>query len=157
MALVGAARGVKAAMVSALWRFYGVDRGEILGDGIDIGELNKQELRRHLGLVLQDVFLFSGDITANISLGDRGISEARVIEAASRAHIAPFIDRLPGRHQAGAEERGLAVAVGADDGDDLPRRHLERDAGERLRVAVEHVERAHLEQRRAHTSVSSPR
>ena len=112
VALVGATGGGKTSIVSALCRFYDVDRGAILVDGIDVREWNKQELRRHLGLVLQDVFLFSGDIAANISLGDRGIREARVIEAATRAHIAPFIDKLPGRYRAEVQERGSTLSQG---------------------------------------------
>ena len=112
VALVGATGGGKTSIVSALCRFYDVDRGAILVDGIDVREWNKQELRRHLGLVLQDVFLFSGDIAANIGLGDRGIREARVIEAATRAHIAPFIDKLPGRYRAEVQERGSTLSQG---------------------------------------------
>jgi ATP-binding cassette subfamily B multidrug efflux pump len=112
VALVGATGGGKTSIVSALCRFYDVDRGAILVDGIDVREWNKQELRRHLGLVLQDVFLFSGDIAANISLGDRGISDARVIEAATRAHIAPFIDQLPGLYRAEVQERGSTLSQG---------------------------------------------
>ncbi len=112
VALVGATGGGKTSIISALCRFYDVERGAILVDGIDVREWNKQELRRHLGLVLQDVFLFSGDIAANISLGDRGISEARVVEAAKRAHIAPFIEKLPGRYQAEVQERGSTLSQG---------------------------------------------
>ena len=67
----------------------------VLVDGVDVREWNKQELRRHLGLVLQDVFLFSGDIANNITLGDRRIGEAQMLEAARRAQIAPFIETLP--------------------------------------------------------------
>ena len=75
VALVGATGGGKTSIISALCRFYDVDSGQILVDGIDVREWNKQELRRHLGLVLQDVFLFSGDIATNITLGDPRISE----------------------------------------------------------------------------------
>ena len=97
IALVGATGGGKTSIISALCRFYDVERGAVLVDGIDVREWNKQELRRHLGLVLQDVFLFSGDIATNITLGDPRIGENRLIEAARRAHIAPFIERLPDR------------------------------------------------------------
>ncbi len=112
VALVGATGGGKTSIIAALCRFYDVERGAILVDGIDIREWNKQELRRHLGLVLQDVFLFSGDIANNITLGDRRIDEKRMLEAARRAHIAPFIEKLPDRYQAEVQERGSTLSQG---------------------------------------------
>jgi len=112
VALVGATGGGKTSIIAALCRFYDVERGAILVDGVDIREWNKQELRRHLGLVLQDVFLFSGDIANNITLGDRRIDEKRMLEAARRAHIAPFIEKLPDRYQAEVQERGSTLSQG---------------------------------------------
>jgi ATP-binding cassette, subfamily B, multidrug efflux pump len=112
VALVGATGGGKTSIIAALCRFYDVERGAILIDGVDIREWNKQELRRHLGLVLQDVFLFSGDIANNITLGDRRIDEKRMLEAARRAHIAPFIEKLPDRYQAEVQERGSTLSQG---------------------------------------------
>jgi ATP-binding cassette subfamily B protein len=112
IALVGATGGGKTSIISALCRFYDVERGAILVDGIDIREWNKQELRRHLGLVLQDVFLFSGDIATNITLGDTRIGEAQMREAARRAHIAPFIEQLPRRYHEEVQERGSTLSQG---------------------------------------------
>ncbi|MET0691631.1 MAG: ABC transporter ATP-binding protein [Candidatus Binatia bacterium] len=112
VALVGATGGGKTSIISALCRFYDVERGAILVDGIDIREWNKQELRRHLGLVLQDVFLFSGDIATNITLGDTRIGEAPMREAARRAHIAPFIEQLPRRYHEEVQERGSTLSQG---------------------------------------------
>jgi ATP-binding cassette subfamily B protein len=112
VALVGATGGGKTSIISALCRFYDVERGSILVDGIDVREWDKQELRRHMGLVLQDVFLFSGNIADNITLGDRRISEERLLEAARRAHIAPFIEKLPQRYQEEVQERGSTLSQG---------------------------------------------
>ncbi|MGH7775530.1 MAG: ABC transporter ATP-binding protein [Candidatus Binatia bacterium] len=112
IALVGATGAGKTSIISALCRFYEIERGQILMDGVDIRERNKQELRRHLGLVLQDAFLFSGDIATNITLGDQRISEDSMIEAARRVHIAPFIEKLPMRYRQGVQERGATLSQG---------------------------------------------
>jgi len=112
IALVGATGGGKTSIISALCRFYEVERGAIRVDGIDIRQWNKQELRRHLGLVLQDVFLFSGDIATNITLGDPRISEAQMLDAARRAQIAPFIEKLPNRYREEVQERGSTLSQG---------------------------------------------
>jgi ATP-binding cassette subfamily B multidrug efflux pump len=112
VALVGATGGGKTSIISALCRFYDIERGAILIDGVDIREWDKQALRRQLGLVLQDVFLFSGDIAENITLGDARVSEASMLEAARRAQIAPFIGRLPGRYQEEVQERGSTLSQG---------------------------------------------
>ena len=112
VALVGATGGGKTSIISALCRFYEVTRGAILVDGIDIRDWDKQELRRHLGLVLQDVFLFSGDMAGNITLGDARISEQQMIEAAQRVHIAPFIEKLPNRYREEVQERGSTLSQG---------------------------------------------
>ncbi|MEK6662176.1 MAG: ATP-binding cassette domain-containing protein, partial [candidate division NC10 bacterium] len=112
VALVGATGAGKTSIISALCRFYDVERGSICIDGIDVREWDKRSLRRHLGLVLQDVFLFSGDIARNISLGDPTITQERVAEAARRVHAQGFIDRLPGGLQAVVQERGSTLSQG---------------------------------------------
>jgi ATP-binding cassette, subfamily B, multidrug efflux pump len=112
IALVGATGGGKTSIISALCRFYDVERGSILVDGVDVREWDKQELRRQLGLVLQDVFLFSGDMAANITLGDRRISEAELRDAAQRAQIAPFIEKLPNGYHEVVQERGSTLSQG---------------------------------------------
>ena len=112
IALVGATGGGKTSIISALCRFYDVDRGTILVDGIDVREWNKQALRQHLGLVLQDVFLFSGDIATNITLGDSRVGREQLLEAARRVHIAPFIEKLPQKYQEEVQERGSTLSQG---------------------------------------------
>ena len=112
IALVGATGGGKTSIISALCRFYDIERGAILIDGVEIREWDKQALRRQLGLVLQDVFLFSGDIAGNITLGDDRIGEASMLEAARRAQIAPFIERLPDGYQDEVQERGSTLSQG---------------------------------------------
>lgn len=112
IALVGATGGGKTSIISALCRFYDVERGAIRVDGIDVREWDKQELRRHLGLVLQDVFLFSGDIADNISLGDARIAEDQIVTAAARAQITPFIEKLPNQFKEEVQERGSTLSQG---------------------------------------------
>jgi ATP-binding cassette, subfamily B, multidrug efflux pump len=112
VALVGATGGGKTSIISALCRFYDIERGAVLVDRIDVREWDKQALRRHLGLVLQDVFLFSGDIAANITLGDPRIDQQKMLEAAQRAHIAPFIERLPNQYGEEVQERGSTLSQG---------------------------------------------
>lgn len=112
IALVGATGGGKTSIISALCRFYEIERGSILVDGVDIREWNKQDLRQRLGLVPQDVFLFSGNIAGNITLGDPRISEERMTEAARRVRIAPFIEGLPAGYREEVQERGATLSQG---------------------------------------------
>lgn len=112
VALVGTTGAGKTSIISVLGRFYEIERGRILVDGIDIRDWNKQKLRRNLGLVLQDGFLFSGDIATNITLGDSRISRKRVMEAARRVHMASYIERLPRGYEEEVQERGATLSQG---------------------------------------------
>ncbi len=112
VALVGATGHGKTSIVSALCRFYDVERGRILVDGLDVREWDKSALRRHLGLVLQDVFLFSGTIGENIGLGSPRIAPEQIQAAARRVHANRFIERLPGGYQEEVQERGSTLSQG---------------------------------------------
>jgi ATP-binding cassette subfamily B protein len=112
IALAGPTGHGKTSMISALCRFYDVERGKILVDGVDIREWDKIALRRHIGLVLQDVYLFSGTIGENISLGSPWITPEQIEEAARRVHASRFIERSPHRYQEEVQERGSTLSQG---------------------------------------------
>jgi ATP-binding cassette subfamily B protein len=112
VALVGATGAGKSTIINLLSRFYDVQKGEILIDNIDIRDYNLQGLRRSVGIVLQDVFLFSGSIAENIRLGSELISDQQVRWAAETAHASRFIDRLEGAYRAKVGERGATLSVG---------------------------------------------
>ena len=93
-------------------RFYEVNRGRIVVDGVDVREQNLQSLRRTFSLVLQDVHLFSGSIADNIRLGEAGITDAAVRQAATAVHADRFISRLAGGYDHRVAERGATLSVG---------------------------------------------
>lgn len=111
-ALVGATGSGKSTIINLLFRFYDVQRGSILVDGIDIREYDLQSLRSQMGLVLQDVFLFSGNIADNIGLGRRGVAMDDIVHAARIAQIDRFIERMPGGYEGAVRERGSTFSAG---------------------------------------------
>jgi len=112
IAVVGATGSGKTSLIKLLSRFYDVSRGHIRVDGIDVREWDLAQLRRHIGVVLQDVFLFSGDVASNISLGRPEITPAVMEEAARRLNAWPFIRALPGGLQERIRERGTNLSTG---------------------------------------------
>jgi len=112
IALVGHTGGGKTSIISLLLRFYDFQRGEILLDGVNINDLDLSFLRSQIGLVLQDTFLFSGDIKSNIRLRDNNISEEKLWEAAKYTNANIFIERLPGKYEAEVKERGSELSQG---------------------------------------------
>jgi ATP-binding cassette, subfamily B, multidrug efflux pump len=112
IALVGHTGSGKSTITNLLMRFYDVQRGRILLDGVDLREWDLQALRENFAVVLQDIFLFSGTIAGNIRLGRADISEERVTWAAQEVSAEPFINRLHGGYQAEVKERGAGLSVG---------------------------------------------
>jgi ATP-binding cassette, subfamily B, multidrug efflux pump len=112
IAFVGATGSGKTSIINLLNRFYDIRRGQILLDGIDIKCFDLHDLRRHIGVVMQDVFLFSGNILENIRLGNREISLEQVIEASKYVNAHKFIARLPGQYGFEVKERGQVLSVG---------------------------------------------
>jgi ATP-binding cassette subfamily B multidrug efflux pump len=111
-AFVGATGAGKTSIISLIGRMYEISRGQILIDGVDIRNIPKHELRRYIGVVQQDVFLFTGDIKGNIRLGDSEITDEEVQEAAYFVNADEFIRKLPGRYDAKVRERGVTLSSG---------------------------------------------
>lgn len=112
IALVGATGAGKSSTVNLLSRFYDINKGKILIDNIDLQEYELDSLRQQIGVVLQDVFLFSDTIEYNITLGDKRIVREKVIEAAKLVGAHDFIERLPNGYDYNVMERGATLSVG---------------------------------------------
>lgn len=112
IALVGATGAGKTSIINLLSRFYEIDKGIIKIDDTDIKEYTLVGLRKNIAVVLQDVFLFSGSIKDNITLGDKSISDQKIIEAVNLVGAANFIERLPGKLDYKVMERGSTLSVG---------------------------------------------
>ena len=112
VALVGHTGSGKTTITNLLMRFYDVQHGEILLDGIDVREWDLTTLRKNFAVVLQDVFLFSGDIANNIRLGNRAITDQQIAWAASEVRASSFIERLPESFGSRVRERGAGFSVG---------------------------------------------
>ncbi len=111
-AFVGHTGAGKTTIISLLGRFYDIQKGEILIDGVNIRRVRQRDLRKHIAVVLQDVFLFSGDIKSNISLGLESISQDRIEDAARTVGAHSFIEQLTNGYEAEVKERGATLSVG---------------------------------------------
>ncbi len=112
VAIVGHTGAGKTSIINILTRFYDINKGKIYIDGIDIETVDKKELREHISIVLQDVFLFSGNIESNINLDGEKISREKVIEAAKIVGADEFIMALPNNYDQEVKERGATLSVG---------------------------------------------
>lgn len=112
IALVGATGAGKSSIINLLNRFYEINKGKIEVDGVDINQYDLGFLRKNIGVVLQDVFLFSDTILNNITIGNKDVTEEMVWHAADLVGARKFIERLPGQLSYNVMERGSTLSVG---------------------------------------------
>jgi ABC-type multidrug transport system fused ATPase/permease subunit len=112
LAVVGLTGAGKSTIINLLLRFYDPQKGAIRIDGRDLREYDLRSIRRRLGLVLQDVFLFAGSVGDNVRLGERGISRERVEDAVRAVNADRFVSRLPKGLDTDVLERGAALSTG---------------------------------------------
>ena len=112
VAFVGATGAGKSSILNLIGRYYDIQKGAILLDDVDIRQLSREQIRRAVGQVQQDVFLFTGDIASNIRLRDESISDEAVREAAREVNAARFIERLPDGYESRVTERGSTFSAG---------------------------------------------
>lgn len=112
LAIVGATGAGKSTIINLLFRFYDIDDGEILLDGVNIKKMTLHQLRSHFGLVLQDNALFSGTVLENITLGNPDIKREDVIKASKEVEAHEFIKKLPDGYDYMLAERGASLSMG---------------------------------------------
>ncbi len=112
VAIVGHTGAGKTSIINLLARFHDPQRGQVLVDGIDVRRVRQRDLRRHIGVVQQDVFLFAGTVDHNIRLGNTAISDAEIRRAAQRVGADRFITALRDGYQTELRERGAGLSVG---------------------------------------------
>lgn len=112
VAFVGATGAGKSSIIQLLTRFYDIQKGSITIDGIDVRKMRIEDLRRNIGVVLQDVFLFAGDIRSNIRLNHEEISDQKIIEVAKAVNAHTFIEKLPAQYDEPVQERGATLSSG---------------------------------------------
>ena len=112
VAIVGATGAGKTSMLSLLFRFYDYQKGAIKIDGVPLPRIPVKQLREHLGLVLQDVFIFSGDYAGNVRMGNEDITDEQIIDALKKVNLYKFIEESEGGLHAEVKERGSTLSTG---------------------------------------------
>lgn len=112
IAFVGATGAGKTSIISLISRFYDIQKGEILLDGINIKNIEKESLRQNIATVLQDVFLFTGDIKSNVRLNNESITDRMVIDSCKYVNASKFIEKLPDKYDSYVNERGSTFSQG---------------------------------------------
>ncbi|MCG8539419.1 MAG: ABC transporter ATP-binding protein/permease [Clostridia bacterium] len=112
VAFVGATGAGKTTILSLIGKYYDIQKGEILIDGINIKDIKTENLRKHIGQMLQDVFIFSGDIESNIKLKNDGITDEDMIKSSKYVNAHRFIEKLPGKYKHEVHERGATLSAG---------------------------------------------
>lgn len=112
LAIVGATGAGKSSLISLLYRFYDYQKGSVTIDGVELKEMSTDQLRSHLGLVLQDVFLFSGTLAGNVRLRNNEIDDDQIYRALRRVGFDRFLDEMPDRLDTEIRERGATLSTG---------------------------------------------
>ncbi len=112
VAMVGPTGSGKTTLMSLLCRFYDIQKGAILIDGVDIREMAQADLREKIAIVLQDVFLFYGTVRENVRLGNEAITEERIVEVCRQTGFDRFVQQMPKGYDSGVKERGATLSTG---------------------------------------------
>ncbi len=112
VAFVGATGAGKSSILNLIGRYYDIQKGEILIDGVNIKKLSTEQIRHAIGQVQQDVFIFTGDIKSNIRLLNEEITDEQVVSAAETVNAAHFIEKLPNKYDEPVTERGSTLSAG---------------------------------------------